>query len=418
MLTRITLIICIAFLNLSIGHSQIYAFGKISIDDPSQIHQLTTKRGDVFEGWIASWTKDSLTLIFKNDARVSFPTSEIDALIGGQNAFQRSLTTQILELKTKEGDFYYGYPIEITNRRIKFQAAKVGRKRFKPNEVEYIRPENVTVLIEGNFKNEYRLKAVRKNIEGQLMQYKDGKIFHRMENGEDRKIDILKEGKYRLMPQRISYSGHGRSLMFAQTGFGMKPLEREFRNIMVGLNVVAFGLTENISVSTGLIAFVPYGDIKFSKSFGKFLHASIGAYGVLPFAIGAHSAISIGTPNYFLNIGYHLNFENENSYTYSDFESFNIGSSIKVGRRGRIFSELHMMTAPHEMDDDIYFDLYWKTGYLNPLTLGYGWFNERFRFETGLAGIGPFESQNCISGDCPTKSYTPIPFFSMSYKFR
>jgi hypothetical protein len=418
MLHRRTLTCFFAFLTINTSFSQINAFGEISINDPAHLHQLTTKRGDKFEGWIASWTNDSLVFVVKNDVRIAFPTKEVDALIGGQNSTQRSLTTQIFELKTKEGTVYYGFPIEITNRKIKFQAAKDGRKRFQPIDIEYIRPEIVTLLVEGNFKNEYRFTAVRKKLEGQLMGYQGGEIFHRMENGEERKIDIIQEGKYRLKPQHLPYTGHGRSLMFAQTGFGMKAGEKEFRNIMVGLNVMSFGLNENISVSTGLITIVPYADLKFSKSFGKFVHASVGAYGVVPFAIGVHGTVSLGTPDYFLNIGYNHNFENENSYTYSDFESFNIGSSCKVGRRGRVFSELHILSAPHEMDDEIYYDLYWETGYLNPLTIGYGWFNERFRFETGIAGIGPFRRYGCFPFECTDTYYAPIPFFSMAYKLR
>ncbi len=206
--------------------------------------------------------------------------------------------------------------------------------------------------------------------------------------------------------------------MFVQTGFGMKPGEKEFRNIMVGLNIISFGLTNNISVSTGLISIVPYGDIKFSKSFGKYLHTSVGAYGVLPFAVGVHSSVSIGTPDYFVNIGYNKNYENENSYSYSDFESFNVGASIRLGLRSRLFAEYNILTAPHEMDDNQYYDLYWLTGYLNPVTWGYGWYNQRFRFEIGVLGLGPFGYGTCFPAPCSHDYYVPIPYFSMAYNFR
>ncbi len=418
MAPRIALLLIIVNWASSTTISQTYVLGKFSIGNPSVKHSLTTKRGDKFEGWIAAWNADSLVLVTKNDQRIAFPPQEIDVVLGLPESVHTSTATQLHELTTKNGNIFYGYPTFINRKLIKFTSVGSGQMRFKTSNVEYIRPEMVSLLFDRNYENEYIYLGIGERSQGQLLLYHNGVISNRLEDGKEQKIDIFEEGKYKLLPQRLPYTGHRRSLMFAQTGFGMKPREKEFRNIAVGINIMSFGINESISVATGLVGILPYGDIKFSKSFGKYLHASIGAYGVLPTGAGVHAAVSIGTPNFFVNVGYNNNFDNENLYTYSDFESFNVGLSAKVGRRGRLFTEMHILTAPNEMGEDEYFDLYWETGYLNPLTIGYGWFNYRFRFETGIVGLGPFRKYDCFPFEC-TDSYTvPVPFFSMAYNIR
>ncbi len=222
--------------------------------------------------------------------------------------------------------------------------------------------------------------------------------------------------KYELKPQYQPFSGHGRSLMFVPTGFGMAPSETEYRNIALGINIFAFGITEHLSAGVGMVSILPYGDLKWSQDFGKYVHWSVGGYVFVPFSVGYHTSLSLGTPDYFLNLNYLRNFDIKPFDSYSDFESFSFGASIRAGRRSRIFAEYNIMVAPKD-EEGFGYESFYSTGYGNYFSWGYGWYKRRLRFETGIMGIGPFETYCFPQGSCPAFYHAPAPFFSFSVKF-
>nr|MCU0348334.1 hypothetical protein [Saprospiraceae bacterium] len=323
-------------------------------------------------------------------------------------------------LHTVDGSIYYGYPKKITEKQVIFTANNAGNIRLRPSEVQYIEPVISTLVAREAYVNEYAISTKKWFSEnGKFLGYQHGKILHNDAVGNISETDISELQSYKLLSQPLSFKGHGRSLMFAQTGFGMKPREKEYRNIMVGINVLSYGFSENFSMSAGLISFLPYLDVKLSKSLGKYVHISGGGYGFLPFSVGFHGALSLGTPNYFINIGYNKNIDNEATYISVDFEDFNCGASIKTGRRSRVFAEYHILTS--KSDDDRYGMTFYQTGFANSFSWGYGWFNRRLRFEAGIMQTGPYLSWNCFStfsnSTCREYFHVPIPFFSMAISF-
>ncbi|MCC6723635.1 MAG: hypothetical protein IT258_03940, partial [Saprospiraceae bacterium] len=364
-------------------NAQVTVLGKLSIGDSSHLQLLTTQRGDQFRGWIEAWDRDSITLLTASNERVSFATASVSTLTELIENEAESLATEIFEIKTKDGFIYHGYPTKINSHIMVFNASKVGNFRLKPSEIAYMKPETVTLVSERPYLNEYSYRGKVKRVkDGQLVGLANGKIIHKIPSGQSYELDIEKIQKYKIKYQSLPYRGYGRSLMFVQTGFGMKAGHKEFRSIMLGLNIASYGFTDRLSGAVGLYSIIPYFDLKYSYSFGKYIHASAGAYAFLPFSTGVHSAISIGTPEYFLNLGYLRNFEFKSFDIDDNFHSFNFGASIRAGRRSRVFAEYNLMVAPKNDYGDGY-ESFYDRGYGNTFTWGYGWHNPRSRFELG-----------------------------------
>lgn len=398
--------------------AQVTVLGKLSIGNNKQLQLLTTQRGDQLQGWVNAWTTDSIVFLTTSKIRVSFPVADVNSIETKENGQVGALGTEIFMLKTTDGRVYHGYPTKITDKLIAFDATSGGLLRLRPSDVVSMEPEIVTLISNRNYINEYRYNGETGFLpSGKLLGLKGGNIIHRLPDGKVIESSVETLRKYKLREPFQPNRGYGRSLMYVQTGFGMKRGEKEYRSIMAGLNIFSFGISDNFSIASGLIGFVPYADFKVSQSFGKYLHASAGVYGVLPFSVGVHTTLSIGTPDYFINIGYLNNFENEQLYFYNDFESFNLGASIRTGRRARLFAEYNILASPVSSDGDNY-DVFWETGFGNAFTWGYGWYNPRFRFETGITHTGPYQYW-CYPDFCDHKYYhVPIPFIAMAITFR
>jgi hypothetical protein len=413
-----TLVLLSAFFLQSLLFAQVTVLGKLSIGDNKQLQILTTNRGDQLHGWVNAWTADSIVFFTTSSLRVAFTITDVNSIEAVESGQVGTRGTEIFVLRTTDGKVYHGYPSKISSKVVAFDAANAGYLRLRPRNIVSMEPETVTLISTRNYVNEYKDNGKFRHLgPGKLLGLKDGYISHRFPDGEVLESPVSGLKKYRIRQQHQPNRGYGRSLMYVQTGFGMKRGEKEFRSIMFGINILSFGITDNVSLATGLIGLIPYADLKYSHSFGKYLHASAGVYGVLPFSLGVHASLSIGTPDYFLNFGYLNNIENESIYSYSDFESFNLGASMRVGRRSRCFAEYNILTSPVANDGDGY-DIFWDRGFGNAFTWGYGWYNPRFRFETGITQTGPYR-RYCFSSFCDTKYYhVPIPFIAMAVTFR
>lgn len=398
--------------------AQVTVLGKFSIGDSTNLQLLETNRGDYFRGWVSSWISDSIVFVTDNDLQIAFPVSAVKSIQVGAGNHAGGLGTELFELKTKDGKVYYGFPTKITQKTLYFDASSAGFLRLNHKDIISMEPITVAYISREPYSNEYAVKSNSENVrDGRFLGLRNGNIEHIDLRGNYHEIGIEKLGKYKLTGQRLPYQGEGRSLMFAQTGFGMKPKEKEYRNILVGINIFSAGVSENVSVAAGLVSFLPYADLKISQSLGKYLHASVGGYVFVPFSVGVHGALSIGTPDYFLNLGYNRNFENKQLYADVEFENFNFGASVRTGKRSRVFAEYHIMTSDFDRNS-FGSSTFYQTGYANAFSWGYGWYNTRFRFETGVVQTGPYWSWSCFGPDCNEYYYVPVPFISMAVRFR
>ncbi|MBK9012878.1 MAG: hypothetical protein IPM82_01665 [Saprospiraceae bacterium] len=390
----------------------------MAIGDTTHFHLLKTTRNDQFIGKVMSWTPDSMVFLTSSEVRISFPPSEVRSIEVTENQQLGSPNVEIFILETTDGKMYYGYPKQIQPDRITFVAGgNVGLLRFRPENVLSIEPtSSMSLMTMEPFINEYCLQSkANKKVTGEMLGYSGGRIQLLDADGKLVNESVENLRKYELCAQYTPYLGYGRSLMFLPTGFGMEDSQREYRNIALGINILSFGISDHVSVGTGLVSILPYADIKYSQDFGKYVHWSIGGYAFVPSAIGIHGAISLGTHDYFLNLSYLRNFDIKSLDTDSDFESFSVGASLRTGRRSRLFAEYNIMVAPVSTFGG--YESFYEHGFGNMFTWGYGWFKRKFRLETGIMGIGPFTSYYCFPEECERTYHVPIPFFAFSFYF-
>lgn len=384
--------------------------------DTAQVHFLTTSRDDEFVGTTQAWNADSLIFITQSNVRIAFDVAAVKSIEVLNGLSSDIVSTKIFVLKTKEGGLFYGYPTRIHPDKISFFTSSAGIKRFKPNQVASIyQTSTMSLILEEPFTNSYTLKAFSKKKEkGELVSYDGNSVAISNDEGMRITAPLNKINVFEINPMQTPYRGYGRSLMYLQTGFNMEAGSREYRNIMLGINIVSIGVTDHFSMAVGLVTILPYADFKLSKDIGKYVHYSAGAYLFVPFSGGIHGAVSLGTPDYFLNLSYLRNFDIPSFDTDSKFESFGFGASIRIGPRSRFFAEYNIMPAP---SNNYGYDSFYEKGYGNAFTWGYGWFKRRFRLETGVTEIGPFVNYYCDPTTCDKTYHTPIPFFSFSYIF-
>ncbi|GEM_PF-4612140 len=413
---RITLFFALTILFICPLWAQVRVLGSLAIGDTTKFHLLKTTREDRFIGTVLFWSADSLVFLTNAKVRIAFPPSEVRSIEVAENQQAGHIGAEIFVLETTDGKSYFGYVKGMDSNRIIFAAGNAGTIRLWAENVVSIEPTStMTMVMKEPFVNEYCLKSVKgKKVVGEMMGYSGGQVEFKDERGRVVREPLKNLRKYSLNPQYTPYTAHSRALLFLPTGFGMAKGDREFRNIVVGINNFAYGITDQLSLGAGLVSFLPYVDLKFSQPIGKYVHWSIGGYAFVPFSFGYHSSVSIGTPDYFLNISYLRNRENKGLYTDSDFESFGVGASLRSGRRSRLFAEYNILVAP---SGRFGYGLFYETGFGNSFSWGYGWFNRKLRLETGIMATGPFYSYFCTGPDCPSYYHLPIPFFSFGFNF-
>ncbi|MBI1227276.1 MAG: hypothetical protein GC192_18740 [Bacteroidetes bacterium] len=397
---------------------QVTVLGKFVIGDTTNSYLLKTNRSDQFVGKVMSWTVDSLVFFTNSDIKVVFSPNEVNSIEILDKKENTTSLPEIFVLRTIDGNIYYGFPKRImSNGRIQFVAGNTGTIRLKSTEIESIVPTTaMRLLLKEPFTNEYRLWGKKnKKIVGRMLGYQDGMIQIQDDKGMVFSEDIRDVKKYELNPQYTAYFGYGRSLLFLPTGFGMEKGEKQYRNIGLGINIVSVGFSDHISAGFGLVSILPYADIKFAQDLGNYIHVSVGAFAFVPFSAGFHGSISVGTPDYFLNLSFLRNDDFESQYSDSDFDSFGVGASLRVGRRSRVFAEFNIMSAPASRYG---YDSFYDYGYGNSFSWGYGWFGRKQKFETGFMEIGPIYGYNCNTNTCrQSYHHIPIPYFAFSYNF-
>ncbi len=391
--------------------SQVSVFGKFAIGDTSNYHLLRTVNDDQFLGTVTSWSSDSLIFRSYSNVLISFPVSSLKSIeVTQKEAVGSTTSSEVFLLKTRDGRLFYGYPKKFLPDKIVFDAGKAGTMSFKPEAVASIEAETGFTFEKEPFVNDYLLKDTKgKKAKTRLLGFVEGNVMYEDTKGQQHKL-LKGIKKFELQKPYQPCLGYGRSLMFAPTGFGMTKRQSEYRNIEYFINSFAFGLNDHLSAGVGLVSILPYADMKLSYSLGKYVHWSVGAYVFAPISAGYHTSLSVGTPDYFINLSYLNNKAFAALQSDSDFDNFSFGASLRSGRRSRLFAEFNILTSP--VGEFGGYDSFYGTGYGNSFSWGYGYFSRKFRFEVGVMGIGPFERFSCFNGNCNDYYHLPIPFFS------
>jgi hypothetical protein len=209
-------------------------------------------------------------------------------------------------------------------------------------------------------------------------------------------VGKVKEGSTNSSWFRNPYAAQG---LFFPTGISLKKGEGNYQNLMVGLNSIHYGITDNFSLGGGLeiISFavtgnpVIYVEPKLSYSFSNNLHMSGGVY-----LLGSTSNFSSNSSIFalpFANLTYGNRDNNVTVGTYFSPQSGG-GQLVLIGGQWRVAKKFSLMS-----------EIYLSEG-VALVTLGSRFMTETFNLSFGLFLFG---NSGSSSGGFPYIGFT-IPF--------
>jgi hypothetical protein len=255
-------------------------------------------------------------------------------------------------------------------------------------------------------------------LNGQVFRFSNDQMYLKMKDGsilelEDKmvkKVEVHRPGFIRKeKSNRVIYKKDRRKyfentdyimaqnrLLVSQTGFGLKKGETEFRSTQVFFNSLDYGATDNLSFGVGVYPLIGdnvlTGRINFSVDLNKFVHLSSGAqiyYTLGGFATtggegayNAHIALSMGSPQGFINIAYN-HWEGLARFQKGDIWSF--GFSLKLNKNYRVFADV-LYTLEKNNNDFSFFrnNVHYQETIISS---GVGWFKANRKIDFGFTFI-------------------------------
>ncbi len=400
--------------------SQINIEGTLRLGDTTQLLLLKTMDGDQFVGYLQSWSVDEIAFVLQTNDSLKLKTSQVELI---KVLDEKPLSDPIdpnkgsFVIYLESGNALEGQFISYNKRSIKIKHGGRQKRYFASNSVEEVVFEQGGVW---NFENNFVM--VLKNgdkLKGHLLHMDESSV--RFQPYEGKPWDFARSQVYSINSMK-SYRpmyGHRRALLLTPTGFNLRKGESEFRNIDYIHNSYAVGFSDNISGTFGLMGIEPYIQVKATYDFSKYIH--VGAGGGLSFggAVGWFATTTIGTPDYYFNVGY---MENKGSLTFTDtdMDAIFFGGSLRVGNRQRLMGEFTHLSERRDMFD--------ANGYgTNTFSFGYGWFSRRVSLNVGIMMVENSNEEFCSGngggtfffGPCdrPEYFYSGIPVISTSIMF-
>lgn len=400
--------------------AQVTVEGSLLLGDTTQRHLLYTQRGDVLAGRCLGWSGDSLFFQLKQANRLAMATKEVRLLkIDSGKAPKAFEQTGTFVLTTTTGETYVGHPENAMGDLLKFRIGRNNLKKIPIREVASLRFEPADSMDTDGTLNKYKLTKKKGNpIVGSLMGLKGGNFFLEGADGPDSLFFSYMASLKRIKPYRAAM-GFSRASFLSPTGFNLPKGHREFRNLEYAVfNIVSVGVTDHFSVGLGGFAYIPYLDTKFSYDFGRYLHASAGLYAVVPLNFGWHSSLSIGTPDYFVNLAYVKSYEYKPLASGLDFDVISMMASVRIASRKRFFMEYSLIDE--HVNEFEGFD-YTNRGARSAFSWGFGWYSRRTRLELGWMLTGPTYFSRCSSigpcGEAESTRFASIPVFALGVEF-
>lgn len=375
--------------------AQVIIPGNFSIGDSSQTHILHTLNGDRLVGRVAAWRGDSIFFLQNQRHKLGYPAEQISR-IEVNDGTPYAEESELFILKSRMGKTYTGYLVSLDRTMVKFKSREDGIIRLKPDSVEVL---YATPAVGGNWKNfanDYRLtKPDGEKTDGQVAGISDGKLHFLAEGGKLSTISLRSFRTVRYLKSHLPVFGYRRSSMFAPTGFNLRKKQLEYRNIGYFIhNSIGYGLSDKLSVTGGIYGLLPILGLKASHAFGRFVHLSGGAYAMAGIAFGAHGSVSVGTPDYYINVCLVRNTE----FPFNsdlDFSAISYGAFIRTGRRSRVFGEYIFL---NEKRDEFGGFSSTGSGRRNVFTWGISFFGKKTRLEAGMMLQGP--AGFCFEEEC------------------
>ncbi len=397
--------------------SQVKIEGVLRLGDTTQMLVLQTQYGDQFVGTLGSWSQDELTFKLKTGDVLGFKLLDVRSLkVMGDPVRPAPLDpgTGQFTASTNDGRVYEGQIISLNQRTVKMKLATRERAYLETTGVEEIVFGTDDRF--GSRENSFRL--ILKNgdkLNGRFLQMNEKTVKFQPMDGKPWTIARSQVGFIRRLKPYRPMNGHRRALLLTPTGFNLRKGEGEFRNIDYIHNSYAVGLSDNLSATVGLMGVEPYVQAKASTALGKYLHLAAGGGISVIGAYGWFAAASVGTPDYYLNMGYMRN-KGQLTVDETDMDAIFFGGSMRVGNRQRAFAEFTYLTEQKYLFDANGFGT-------NTFAFGYGWFSRRVSLNIGMMLVENSDAEFCFNPfftlPCESESFyfTGIPVISTSIMF-
>ncbi len=411
--------------------------------DTTQIHTVTTIRGDIFTGRVLEFDENEITFIYGKNTLV-FGVDEIK-LIEVKDGTQTTpnsdstIDTVLVErlnpnttgggylwrfeykVRINNGKEYIGKLKELNQNFLLLDNGKNGQKTFTVREVREIIHFGRNPLPNPTLFPEYHRLTTkdRNSFIGILLEFDGHEITFMLKSGSELKFKlnevtqlILEENiETKWLPKSkllTDYSKNQQRVFWAPSAFTLEKGTNEFRT-MVLFNTIDHGLTDNITIGTGLfsvlVASAFTGKVKLGVSLTDHLHVAVGAQGLVAFStfdggdvatLGLiYGSIAVGTTDNFVNISLGRGNDNQGG---SGSTGLGVGTRFRMGENLQFFLEYMQF---QEGSNQYYSGD--KTSFGN---LGFSWIKYQHQLDVGLM-VSSFYNEDAIG----------LPIFAYSYKF-
>ncbi len=397
--------------------SQVKIEGVLRLGDTTQVLVLQTQNGDLFVGSLRSWSEKELAFKLKTGDLLHFKVLDVESMkVKDERISSNPVDPNVGQfiVFTNDGRALEGQVLNLNQRTTKMRST--GRNRI------YLGTKGVKEIMfdpegqSGRYENSFRFYMKNgEKLDGHLLHLNQRQVKFQTKGSKPLYFARSHIESIRYLKSHRPINGHRRALLLTPTGFNLRKGESEFRNIDYIHNSIGVGLSDHFSGTFGLMGIEPYVQAKYSYDFGQFLHTAVGGGLALGGAYGWFAAASVGTPDYFLNIGYMRN-KGELTFDETDMSAIFFGGSMRVGNRQRLIAEFTHLTEQKYLFDA-------NGSGTNTFAFSYGWFSRRVSLNTGLMLVENSDEEFCFSpsfsGPCGNGSYyfSAIPILSTSIMF-
>lgn len=328
---------------------------------------LKTKSGNQYIGKIIEEKSDTIIFKIKTGDELIFKQRDILNVKKIEKEIEKC---GVFDVYMKGYSSYYTGRIKINGSVVIAKKEKSLNRYYSKALVDWIEFIPGDCRVEPT--NYYYLKTKNKEVyDGHLKSINYEDVVLSKPNYLDTKVKLSEVAILRPMVKRTSLFGHERTLFLASTGFNLRKGDMVVSSIGLVHNSIAYGVNDHFSLNTGTLFWQPFVRAKLSLNLGDYIHWSLGG-GMFPWeSVEWGTALSFGSPDYFVNAGFSF-FKGELDYeTFDKMDAFHLGASMRTGQRSRLFAEYISFYLTTKVFNGI------EAEKRNLTTFGYGWLYKR-----------------------------------------
>ncbi len=410
--------------------------------DTTQTHIVTTVTGDVFTGRVSAYGQDKITFIYGANT-MTFGVDEIklievkgpaqtnpDAAPAIDTVFVGKLNPKTAEanylwrfdykIRTNNGQEYIGKVNKLNQNLLQLNNGKAGKQNISIRKVREITHLGRNPSASPMLMPEYHrlITQDKNNFIGILLAFDGHEITFMLKGGSELKFKLNEINQLTFEENTdtkwlpggktlTDFSHNQQRVFFSPSAHTLEKGTSEFRT-MIFYNNIDHGLTNNITIGTGLFSVIAAtaftGKVKIGASLTDNLHVAIGGQGMvaLPtfdsgeFSLGLfYGSVSVGSVDNFINVSVGRGKSSDDS---TGSMGFAVGARFKTGEHWSAYLDYLQFDSSNGQ-------------YYNPDktalgNLGLSWHKYQHQIDFGIVVIAIFD-----------ETVAALPIFAYSYKF-